>query len=99
MSQPIPTIAIVFKTVTLLLGAVVTYLAFKAYRRTRLEGLKFLSLGFGIVTLGALLAGVADQMLSVDAHLALTVESALTMVGFFVITYSLYATRRGSREG
>lgn len=96
MSSPIPTIAIVFKTVTLLLGGVITYLAFKAYRRTGMDGLKFLSLGFGIVTLGALIAGVVDQVLVVDGHLALTIESALTMIGFLVVTYSLYATRQAA---
>lgn len=96
MSSPIPTIAIVFKTVTLLLGGVITYLAFRAHRRTGMDGLKFLSLGFGVVTLGALIAGVVDQVLAVDGHLALTIESALTMIGFLVVTYSLYATRRES---
>lgn len=95
MSNHIAPVAIAFKTITLLLGGIITYLAFKAYRRTHLDGLKFLALGFGIVTLGALIAGVVDQVLSINGHLALTIESALTMVGFFVITYSLYATRQG----
>lgn len=96
MSEPIPAIAIVFKTVTLLLGGIITYLAFKAYRRTGMDGLKFLSLGFGIVTLGALIAGVVDQVLAVNGHLAVSIESALTMIGFLIITYSLYATREAT---
>lgn len=94
MSNPIPTIVIVFKTITLILGGVITYLAFKAYRRTRLDGLQYLAVGFAIVTLGSLVAGIVDQVLRINGHMALTLESALTAVGFLVITYSLYATRQ-----
>lgn len=94
MSNPIPPIAIAFKTITLVLGGVITYLAVKAYRRTRLNGLQYLAVGFAIVTLGSLLAGIVDQVLQINGHLALTLESALTTVGFLVITYSLYATRQ-----
>jgi hypothetical protein len=90
----VPPVAIVFKTVTLVLGAVITYLGVKAYRRVRADGLQWLAVGFGIVTVGALLAGIADQALNVDSTTAIVIESGLTMVGFAVITYSLYATRR-----
>lgn len=89
----VPTAAVAFKTVTLVLGAVISYLAFRAYRRLGADGLQWLAVGFGVVTLGSLLAGVADQLLAVSAHDAIVVESGLTMVGFLVITYSLYATR------
>jgi hypothetical protein len=89
----VPTVAIVFKTVTLALGAIVSYLAFRAYRRLGADGLQWLAVGFGVVTLGSLLAGVADQLLAVSDHNAIVVESGLTMLGFLVITYSLYATR------
>ncbi|MFC6838509.1 DUF7521 family protein [Halomarina ordinaria] len=85
------TLAVVaFKTLTLALGGVITYFAFKAYRRTRARALGALSLGFAVVTLGSLLAGAAQQGLGVDADLVLLIESALTALGFAIITYSLY---------
>ena len=102
MNESIPSIVIAFKTVTLLLGAVITYLAFKAYVRTQSHGLRLLALGFGVVTVGSLVAGIVDQLfivdqlLQVNGHTALTIESGLTMVGFFIITYSLYETRQGA---
>jgi hypothetical protein len=63
----------------------------KAWQRTGSPALRSLALGFGFVTLGSLLAGVADQLLAVDQMLAVLVESTLTAVGFAVIVYSLYA--------
>lgn len=50
-----------------------------------------LSIGFGTVTFGSMLAGVVDRPLTVSGTDALAVESALTAVGFAVIRYSLYA--------
>jgi hypothetical protein len=50
-----------------------------------------LALGFGIVTLGSLLAGAVDIVAGLDQQTALVVESALTATGFGVIAYSLYA--------
>ena len=83
---------IALKTLTLVLGGLITFLAYKAYRRTRSRSLGALALGFGIVTLGSLLAGIADQVLSADFRTGLLLESALIAIGFAVIVYSLYAT-------
>jgi uncharacterized membrane protein len=82
---------VAFKTITLLLGALVTYFAYKAYSRTDARPLGALALGFGIVTIGALSAGVVDQVLGSAQRNALLIESSLTMVGFAVVLYSLYA--------
>ena len=84
---------VVLKTLTLVLGLVITYLAYKAFRRTGSPALRSLTIGFGLVTLGALLAGVVDQVVGLQTDLALVVESALTAVGFGVIVYSLYVDR------
>ena len=81
---------VVLKTLTLLLGGSITFYAFKAYRRTGSVALRALTLGFGAITLGSLLAGIVDQVLPLDPNLALVVESAFTTVGFGVILYSLY---------
>jgi hypothetical protein len=85
-----PPAIIALKTVTLLLGGLITYLSYKAYRRTGAEPLRALSLGFGVVTLGTLLAGALDEVLGLGFRLGLLVESALVAVGFGIIVYSLY---------
>ncbi|MGB9964353.1 hypothetical protein [Halobacterium sp. CBA1126] len=88
MTHYLPVVAL--KTITLVLGGAVTYFALKAWKRTGSPALRSLAIGFGCVTLGSLLAGIADQLLAVDRTLAVLTESALTAVGFAVIVYSLY---------
>ena len=85
------TIVVALKTVTLLLGGAVTYFALKAWKRTGSPALRSLTIGFGFVTLGSLLAGGVDRLLAIDATYALAVESSLTAIGFAIILYSLYA--------
>lgn len=89
-------VVVALKTVTLALGGLITFLAAKAARRTSSSGLSILAAGFGVVTLGSLLAGIADLVLAVDPTTAFVVEQALTAVGFGIVTYSLYVTRRAT---
>ena len=83
---------IALKTVTLVLGGLITFLAYKAYRRTQSRSLGALAVGFGIVTLGTLLAGIVDQVLNAGFEAGLLIESSLITIGFAVIVYSLYGT-------
>lgn len=84
------TAIIVVKTLTLALGGLITYFSLKAYRRTGAPALRALALGFGTITVGAILAGVVDQLTPFDLLWGVLVQSTLTLVGFAVITYSLY---------
>ena len=93
MSTAIDTAIIAVKTVILLLGSGVTYIAFKAYRRTGVSSLRVLAIGFGIITLGALLAGIAHQLLDVSLELGILINSLLVALGLAVVMYSLYLER------
>lgn len=79
------------KTVTLILGSLITYFSLKAFQRTGAPALRALAVGFGIITLGAVVAGVVDLLTPLDLLVGVLVNSVLTMVGFVFITYSLYA--------
>ncbi|HKL28839.1 MAG TPA: hypothetical protein VJ898_06165 [Natrialbaceae archaeon] len=85
-----PILLTALKTITLLIGATITFFSYRAYRRTGVPALRALTIGFGIVTLGSLLAGVVDQFVNLGRDSAIVVESALTAIGFAVILYSLY---------
>jgi hypothetical protein len=91
MSSHTPTLVVALKAITLALGGLISYLSYRAYRRTNAGPLWYLAIGFGVVTLGSLAAGVFDQFLNVDRNSALVMESALTAIGFAIITYSLYS--------
>ncbi|TQQ78448.1 hypothetical protein EGH24_14650 [Halonotius terrestris] len=89
MNGVITAIAVV-KFVILLLGGGITYIAFKAYRRTGEDSLRVLGVGFGIITLGAILTGVANQSFSVGLALGVLINSLFVALGLAVIMYSLY---------
>ena len=81
----------VVKTLVLVVGGIITYFAYKAYRRTRQRPLGYLAAGFGVVTLGLVLAGLLYELLSVPLAVGILIESLLALVGFVVIAFSLYA--------
>ena len=89
----IGTAIVVIKTVILILGGGITYIAYKAYQRTGAPSFRALGVGFGIITLGALLAGIANQILSVSLETGVLINSVLVAIGLGIILYSLYLER------
>jgi hypothetical protein len=86
---------VVAKTLILVLGGLITYYSLKAYRRTGTPEHRLLTLGFGIVTVGALAGGALDLVVGMYyaedlLYTSVFVSSALTAVGLGVILYSLH---------
>ena len=86
---------VVSKTLILVLGGLITYFSYKAYRRTGTPEHWWLTLGFGVITAGAVLGGVLD--LVVETYLAedllytsVFVSSSMTAIGLGILLYSLY---------
>lgn len=79
------------KTVTVVLGTVLTVLATRAYRRTHSPALGALAAGIGLITLGALAGGILHQVVDVPLSVGVAVQAVCTAVGFAVMTYSVYA--------
>jgi uncharacterized membrane protein len=88
--SPHPHVIVATQTVTLLLGGLITYFSYSAYRRTELPALRALAIGFAIVTLGSIAGGVMNIIVGQRLLDSLLVESVLTAIGFATITYSLY---------
>ncbi|HMB50757.1 DUF7521 family protein [Natronoarchaeum rubrum] len=80
----------VVKTLILITGGVITYFAFRAYRRTDSRSLGALALGFGLITMGTFLAGVVADVIGMSLAVGVLTESVLVLAGFLVIAYSLY---------
>ena len=77
----------------LLLGGIVVYYALKSYRRRKSSAMLLLGAGFAFVTIGAVLAGILFELLDVSLITVVSIQSAFQVVGFFIIVYSLTATR------
>lgn len=83
-------VLIVAKGVIVVLGGTVSYLAYRASRRTGSAALRSLAVGFGVVTLGGVVGGGLNQLFGVGLQEALAVESLVSAAGFAVIGKSLY---------
>lgn len=90
-TEPQIVLAIV-KTLILVTGSVVTYLSYKAYRRTGDASLRALAAGFGLITLGTALAGLTFEVLQLSLGIGILIESVLVLAGLLVIMYSLRMT-------
>lgn len=74
----------------LVLGAVVVYYAYRAYSKTKSQAMLLLGIGFAIVTLGAIVAGILYNFVQGTAlDTVLTLQAYSQALGFFIIVYSL----------
>lgn len=90
MSLQMAAVVTLIKSLNLLLGGWITLYAYRAYSRTNSTALLALFVGFGIITVGAFIAGLVDQLLGWGANRSLVIEGLFTMGGFATILYSLY---------
>lgn len=86
------TVIAVANTVTLLLGGLITYLAWRAYRRTEARALRALSIGIGLVTMGMVIGGLLHQFTGTELLTAVAIQSVFVATGFSVLAYSLSKT-------
>ena len=72
------------------LGLLLAYLSIKAYRKSKSKNMLFLSIGFGIITVGSILAGLSFEFLGFSLLQVNIVESLMILVGFIMVLYSVY---------
>ena len=80
----------VLKSLIGLLGLMLAYLSLKAYRKSESKNMLFLSIGFGIITVGSILAGLSFEFLGFSLLQVNIVESLMILIGFIMIMYSIY---------
>jgi hypothetical protein len=76
-------------TVTLVVGSLVTWLGFRAYRRTQSRSLRALTAGLGCITFGTLLGGLLHQSGLAPLLVGVTVQSLSVAAGFLFLGWSL----------
>lgn len=80
---------VVVKTLVAAAGGVVTYFAFKAYRRSRARSMGLLAGGFALVTAGAVLGGTVYELFGVPLAVGVLVEGLFVLAGLALIARSL----------
>lgn len=81
----------VLKLATVAAGFFIVYLGMKAYRRGRQKSVLWLAVGIFVLTLGAISEGAAFQGLGWTLDQSHLFEAIVTLAGFSVLLYSLYA--------
>jgi len=75
-------------------GAIVIYYANRSYSRSKSKSILFLAIGFAVVTIGAVAAGILFNLVTVGNLATVEAVQAVSQaVGFFIIVYSLVGTK------
>jgi hypothetical protein len=88
----------IVKTIALILGTFIVYLAYKGYRRNNSKPLFFVALGFALITAGTIAEGViyiffvSSSAIS-DLLIAVATGTVVTVMGFLIIIYSIYTAK------
>ena len=83
----------IFKVIVVILGGVIVYLAGRAYLRNRSRSMLFLAIGFALITIGSVLAGILFEFLGYTLLVVVTIETSVMVLGFISIIYSIYGTK------
>jgi len=81
------------KLIALILGSFIVYLAYKGYRRNAAKPLLYTSIGFALITLGTIAEGIIYVIIGADLMPAIATGTAITVLGFIVIIYSIYSVK------
>ncbi|MBI2077233.1 MAG: hypothetical protein HYT80_02510 [Euryarchaeota archaeon] len=90
-AEQVELILVLLKFVTVLMGFYIVFLGYKAYRKQPHGNLLWLTIGMGILTVGAISEGIAYQGLGWAIESSHVFEAIVTLVGFGILVYSLFA--------
>ena len=87
---------VIAKLVTMALGFIIAFQAYRGYRRSNSQSMLYLAVGFAIISFGAIIEGILFDVVGLTFHNAGTAATAIVAVGMLTILYALYG--RDSRK-
>lgn len=81
---------VIAKLVTIGLGLLITYQAYKGYRTYGSEPMLYVAIGFLFISVGSVIEGVLFEVVGLSIFQAGTIQTAIVAIGMLVILYSLY---------
>ena len=81
------------KIIALVLGTFIVYLAYRGFRRNRSKPLFYVAVGFALITAGTMAEGLLYVIIGSELLTAIAVGTAITVIGFVAIIYSIYAVK------
>jgi hypothetical protein len=81
------------KIIALVLGTFIVYLAYRGFKRNRSRPLFYVAVGFALITAGTMAEGLLYVIIGSELLTAIAVGTAITVIGFVAIIYSIYAVK------
>jgi hypothetical protein len=83
----------VIQIAIVLLGSIITYLGFIAYRKHGNRGMLFMSIGFALISIGSSVAGLLFEFVGFTLLEAVVISAFANCIGFALLVYSIYGTK------
>ncbi|SEP18810.1 hypothetical protein SAMN04487948_11972 [Halogranum amylolyticum] len=84
------------KLVVILLGLLISYQGFRAYRREQSHRMLFVAAGFTLITVGSVLESVLYDILHLSVFVSGIVQTGFVAAGMALILYSLFVTHQSA---
>lgn len=81
---------VIAKLVTMGLGFLVAYQAYRGYQRHHNSSLFYVAIGFLLISVGAVLEGILFEVVGLTIFSAGAIQTALVAAGMLAVLYSLY---------
>ena len=83
---------VIAKLVTVGLGLLITYQAYKGYRVHGSQPMLYVAIGFLFISIGSVIEGVLFDVVGLSIFLAGTIQTTIVACGMLVVLYSLYGS-------
>jgi hypothetical protein len=90
---------VIAKLITVGLGLLITYQAYKGYRTYGSEPMLYVAIGFLFISIGSVIEGVLFDVVGLSIFMSGTIQTAIVAVGMLVILYSLYGRNPQQAKG
>lgn len=81
---------VIAKLVTMGLGLLIAYKAYRGYRVYGSEPMLYVAIGFSFISIGAIVEGLLFDVLGVSIFVAGTIQTSIVALGMLFVLYSLY---------
>jgi hypothetical protein len=81
---------VIGKLITVGLGLLITYQAYRGYRTHGSEPMLYVAIGFLFISFGAVTEGILFDVVGLPIFIAGAIQTVIVALGMLVILYSLY---------
>ncbi|WP_411964753.1 hypothetical protein [Haloferax sp. YSMS24] len=89
---------VVAKIVTMALGFLIAYQAYKGYTEYDSKPMLFVAIGFLFISFGAVIEGVLFEVVGLSLFQAGTIQTSIVALGMLSVLYSLYGLRHSGDD-